>query len=332
MSHSFPPQAGLLYDRVDALSRELKRRERTLDEERAARGHLEARLAGANERAHALAKPAPVVLENASLADAALAAAKQAKRASAAPGAPATPEAAKHAETVDTSTNFLRSIPVFQGFSEPQLARVHEALLVRDYAPDEVIIRQGDDRGEEFYIIVRGRVRVFVEKPAKAAASNSTRAAAAFFPAAEAPAYGKQVAVLSSGDYFGERAMILNEPRASTCVADPEAGVSCLTLDRESFEEAVMDRGHKARLKAGKSHKRALGESPTADAAKTMRAQFRAVWKSTTGLGRPDQTLKFSSSVKSKSIRLILGRIDCSHRVLEARWMCSCQNIRIRAH
>ena len=44
-----------------------------------------------------------------------------------------------------------------------------------------------------------------------------------------------------------------------------------------------------------------------------------AVWKSTTGLGRPDQTLKFSSSVKSKSIRLIFGRIDCSRRVLEAQ-------------
>ena len=37
-----------------------------------------------------------------------------------------------------------------------------------------------------------------------------------------------------------------------------------------------------------------------------------SVWKSTTGLGRPDQTLKFSRSVNSKSIRLILGRIDCS--------------------
>jgi hypothetical protein len=56
------------------------------------------------------------------------------------------------------------------------------------------------------------------------------------------------------------------------------------------------------------------------------------VWKSTTGLGRPDQTLKFSSSVKSKSTRLIFGRIDCSHRVLEAQRKCSCQNIRILAH
>ena len=56
------------------------------------------------------------------------------------------------------------------------------------------------------------------------------------------------------------------------------------------------------------------------------------VWKSTTGLGRPHQTLQFSSSVKSKSIRLIFGRIDCSRQVLEAHRKCLGQNIRIRAH
>ena len=50
--------------------------------------------------------------------------------------------------------------------------------------------------------------------------------------------------------------------------------------------------------------------------------------KSTAGLGRPDQTLRFSSSVTSKSILLIFGRVDCSHRVLEAQPMCSCQNVR----
>ena len=43
------------------------------------------------------------------------------------------------------------------------------------------------------------------------------------------------------------------------------------------------------------------------------------VWNSTTGLGGPDQTSEFSSSIKSKSIRLIFGRIDCSRRVLEAQ-------------
>ena len=57
-----------------------------------------------------------------------------------------------------------------------------------------------------------------------------------------------------------------------------------------------------------------------------------AVWNSTTGLGGPDQTSEFSSSVKSKSIRLVFGRIDCSHRVLEAKPKKLRRNIRVRSH
>ena len=57
-----------------------------------------------------------------------------------------------------------------------------------------------------------------------------------------------------------------------------------------------------------------------------------SVWKSTTGLGRPDQTLKFSRSVNSKSIRLIFGRIDCSRRVIEAQPKRLRRNCRIRSH
>ena len=45
----------------------------------------------------------------------------------------------------------------------------------------------------------------------------------------------------------------------------------------------------------------------------------RTVWIPTTGLGGPHQTSELPSSVKSTSIRLIFGRIDCSRRVLEAR-------------
>ena len=56
------------------------------------------------------------------------------------------------------------------------------------------------------------------------------------------------------------------------------------------------------------------------------------VWNSTTGLGGPDQTSEFSSSVKSKSNRLIFGRIDCSHRVLEAKPKKLRRNIRVRSH
>ena len=56
------------------------------------------------------------------------------------------------------------------------------------------------------------------------------------------------------------------------------------------------------------------------------------VWKSTTGLGGPHQTSELSISVKSKSIRLIFGRIDCSHQVLEAQQKALRRNGRIRAH
>ena len=58
----------------------------------------------------------------------------------------------------------------------------------------------------------------------------------------------------------------------------------------------------------------------------------RAVWKSTAGLGGPDQTSEFSISIKSKSIRLIFGRNDCSRRVLDAKPKRLRRNCRVRPH
>ena len=52
---------------------------------------------------------------------------------------------------------------------------------------------------------------------------------------------------------------------------------------------------------------------------------------STTGLGGPDKTSEFSSSVKSKSIRLIFGRIDCSYRVLGAQPKSLCKKLTLKS-
>ena len=81
------------------------------------------------------------------------------------------------------------------------------------------------------------------------------------------------------------------------------------------------------RMRGGGSSRPNRGRSITA----TPR-QLEAAWKSTSELGRPDQTSELSSSVKSKSIRLIFGRIDCSRGVLEARQKASRRNRRLRAH
>ena len=61
-------------------------------------------------------------------------------------------------------------------------------------------------------------------------------------------------------------------------------------------------------------------------------ARERPVWNSTSGLGGPHQTSELSSSIKSKSIRLIFGRIDCSRRALEAHLKSLRRNCRICAH
>ena len=56
------------------------------------------------------------------------------------------------------------------------------------------------------------------------------------------------------------------------------------------------------------------------------------VWKSTSGMDASSKTSNLSISVKSKSIRLIFGRIDRSRRVLEAQPKSLHRNCRIRAH
>ena len=82
-----------------------------------------------------------------------------------------------------------------------------------------------------------------------------------------------------------------------------------------------------------KAHRRAwlsrFGGAEAAAASDAM-ARSAAVWKSTTGLGRPHQTSEIPSSVKSRSIRLIFGRLFPFGRDLEL-WMKNLRKmIRIR--
>ena len=61
-------------------------------------------------------------------------------------------------------------------------------------------------------------------------------------------------------------------------------------------------------------------------------ATRRPARNSTAGSGRPDQNLQFSSSVESESLRLMLGRIDRSRRVLEAEPKSPAQSVQLRTH
>lgn len=152
---------------------------------------------------------------------------------------------------LDASTMFLRCIPIFKSFTETQVAKVHEAFVLRTYNDGQHIISQGET-GRDFFVVVSGRVRVYVR------GANG-----------EASPLGNQVAVLSAGDYFGERALILREPRASTCVAN--GCVSCWTLDRDSFQEAIAGNCTPSdKKKAKREHSRRFMSAVDAE----MRATF----------------------------------------------------------
>lgn len=110
-----------------------------------------------------------------------------------------------HADAIDVfnvfcSIDFFRDLP---------LSRARELLLLakrRRVGPEQQIIAQHSE-GHEFFVIVQGSVSVMKD--------------------------GNYVKSYHSGDYFGETALVLNQPRTADVVA--RTNVELLTLDRHAF-------------------------------------------------------------------------------------------------
>jgi CRP-like cAMP-binding protein len=88
----------------------------------------------------------------------------------------------------------LRDIPLFDGLSTSELSDVKAILHRREYAPDEVLFRQGNP-GVGMYIIREGAIEILDETT------------------------GETLAELADGDFFGEMALLNETPRSATAVA-----------------------------------------------------------------------------------------------------------------
>jgi putative ABC transport system ATP-binding protein len=111
---------------------------------------------------------------------------------------------------------FLRNLPLFEKLSPLELTNVAAKMKRRSYAPYDVIIREGD-AGEDFFLIRDGAVDVLRSSGA-------------------APSAVK-LASLGPGNCFGEQALIADEPRNATVVAQEKLEV--YTLDKNDFREAI---------------------------------------------------------------------------------------------
>ena len=110
----------------------------------------------------------------------------------------------------------LKEIPLFKNLSLDQLEAVHQITKEVAYLPGELILKE-DDRGDELFLLLEGRVRIFknygshdeLERPEQSAVS-----------------------------YFGEMAVLDDGIRTATVVAADRCHLLC--LDGNSLRELLM--------------------------------------------------------------------------------------------
>lgn len=109
----------------------------------------------------------------------------------------------------------LRAIPLFASLDTEALSSLAERLLPERYGAGVDVVRQGDE-GDRLYIITDGQVEVLVDDGA---------------------GEQRRVNMLSTGDYFGEMALLMGEPR--TASVRTNLPTNLLSLSRIDFMQLI---------------------------------------------------------------------------------------------
>jgi CRP-like cAMP-binding protein len=104
----------------------------------------------------------------------------------------------------------LKNIPFFAELSVEDLQSIIDKVQMQYFAPEHVIFNEGD-AGDIMYVIKRGKVQVI---------RNNTI-----------------LAVLKDGQFFGEMALVSDEPRNATIKTVTELEV--LTLNKKDFKRLL---------------------------------------------------------------------------------------------
>jgi CRP-like cAMP-binding protein len=110
----------------------------------------------------------------------------------------------------------LRRCDLFDAVGDEELDALAERVRVERYFTGETVLRQGEP-GDSLYVVDEGRVEVLLRT-----GEDQT----------------KRLAELSSGSFFGEMSMMVDEPRSATVRAT--APTRFLVVDREAFKETLQ--------------------------------------------------------------------------------------------
>jgi CRP-like cAMP-binding protein len=110
----------------------------------------------------------------------------------------------------------LRKVPLFETLTPDQLDAVDQLAVERAYQEGEAIVRQGDP-GDELFLLLEGAVDVYLDRGQ---------------PSEE------RLRTIEAVDYFGEMAILDDQPRSATIVASRPSRL--LALAGGSLKELIL--------------------------------------------------------------------------------------------
>jgi CRP-like cAMP-binding protein len=111
----------------------------------------------------------------------------------------------------------LRTVPIFSELSDEDIQSLARLATRRRYPKDTVVFFENEE-GDFFFMIVEGRIKVSILGDD-----------------------GREVilSMLGPGDFFGEMALLDNEPRSATAIAADETEL--LSLHRSDFQSVLTE-------------------------------------------------------------------------------------------
>jgi CRP-like cAMP-binding protein len=117
---------------------------------------------------------------------------------------------------VENHLHFLSKLNLFSNFNESELQLILTNLKSYNFKENEILTKEGEG-GDQMFILLEGNVNVFKFNESKEKNEN--------------------VAILGPGDVFGERTLLLGEPRSATIMTKGEGSI--LIMAQAEFEKLL---------------------------------------------------------------------------------------------